>query len=60
MTDVEPLHPVEQKVLSELMRDKDLCVPVDCADPHVQFVVKGWFAFPKGSLTKPHDLTLAS
>ena len=47
----------EAAVLHGLMKDTDMALPVDCADPHVQFVVRGWFVFPRGSLTKKHDIT---
>lgn len=46
-----------EKVLVALMKDVDMAIPFDCADPRVQFVVKGWFICPKGSLTKPIEVT---
>jgi hypothetical protein len=57
---VIPLSKEESRLISELMEDCDLAIPVDCADPRVQFSVAGWFVCPKGSLTKPHDLTTPS
>ena len=52
----EPL----ERLLVALMKDTDMCIPVDCADPRVQFTVKGWFVCPRGSLVKPHDVTMPS
>jgi hypothetical protein len=46
----------EAAVLHGLMAEADMAIPFDCADRRVQFVVRGWFVFPKGSLTKPHDI----
>lgn len=46
----------EAAVLHGLMEGCDLAIPVDAADPRVQFVVRGWFVFPEGSLTKPHNI----
>ena len=43
-------------VLAELMADVDMAIPVDAADPRVQYAVRGWFVFPRGSLTKQHDI----
>lgn len=39
-------------IIHELIGDADNAMQVDCADPNVKFMVKGWFVFPKGSLVK--------
>lgn len=40
-----------EHVLHALMEDADMAIPFDCADRRAQFVVKGYFVFPKGALT---------
>lgn len=54
------LTPQEAKLIQSLMKGADMVMPVDCADRRVQFTVHGWFVFPKGSLTKPHDVMAPS
>lgn len=41
-----------ERVLHELMQEADNAMMVDCADPRIELVVRGWFLFPKGSLVK--------
>jgi len=38
------------QIVSELTEDEDMVMQVDCAGPSVNFVVVGWFVFPKRSL----------
>lgn len=51
LADVPP-----EAVIHELVKDADNAMKVDCADPKVEFVVPGWFVFPKGSLVRSPDL----
>lgn len=40
-------------IISELLKDADNAMQVDCASQKVTFIVQGWFVFPKGSMVQP-------
>ena len=37
-------------ILRELLKGSDNAMQVDCASQRVQFVVIGWFVFPRGTM----------
>jgi hypothetical protein len=47
-------------IIKELMADCDNAMKVDCASATVNFLVEGWFVFPKGSMSHVSELTSAS
>jgi hypothetical protein len=44
-------HEEWSTMLARMIReqDVDMALPFDCADPRVNFAVRGWFLIPKGS-----------